>query len=455
METSQYVYHVLHTPPDQKYLDLVGTYLLGERLADPFALDVTEEHIGDAYVEREGIRQALLQPGCTLILGHHGIGKTTLVRYLKTKLEEEKETSSALNILVPIPRIRAALSPDQFNAGKISILTAQKTAQLIFESFWKTFIVEGITSTYLDDLRKKYDWMLKLRDFYHAYASSACVTDDFELRAWIEAEETTSFPVQETPEGKLQRLVAFITHPKALEDVFGKLDPWPYTRVRLFIDGLERFSEKALQRLIQDAQQFYYSHWERLDLKLFINAHKERTIQQLSCVQDGRVPVYRLPSWTKSELRTLVENRMIPHLPEGEFAMEGPSLTDRINQSIVNFIKSRMITRLPEGKSAREETSSKHRIGRSIVKRMKEDFFFELLLEHAPEHRPSSFYTQDNNRLYPTPLQVLQLTRVLLAAIAGSFLNDTPNLSAKYLEDIVHNYWNLVEAHRLEEIDGE
>jgi hypothetical protein len=206
----------------------------------------------------------------------------------------------------------------------------------------------------------------------------------------------------------LQRLLTFITRPEeALRDVLGEIKPWPYHRVRLFIDGTEHFSGPAVQRLARDAQQLYSSYRETLDLKLFVDVVWERTIRQLSCVQQGRVPVYTLPVWTRAEFHTLLEKRISAHLPSGE--SEDALTLDHGAK------------RLPIPLQARE-------------------VFFDLILEAAPRKRLPEIETSTQRQSHPTPLQILRLTRGILA-VAGDLKSAESRPTKEELKKIINAYW--------------
>jgi len=430
----EYVRHALQALPDHKYLALVNTYLLGRNISsnewvDPFAPDIPEEQIANVYTKREGIEKTVLQPGFTIILGEHGIGKSTLLHSYKFTFETIRQDSQArpytLNIPASISRIRAVLPSESLHTGKESILTAQRTAILVFQAFWETFITGRLSSEYLGTLRKRRDWMIELRNFYKIYASQTCLVEDFELEAWLKAgDPPISLSIEETSEAQLRRLLEFITKHPALKDIFG--EPWLYPKVCLLVDGIEHLSGLDAQRLIQDAQQIYHSHWEYLDLKLFVDAHYEEIITQFPLVQDDRIPVYRLPSWTRSELHELTENRLNAYLPDGDPAPESPDYWSSKLSSLVQVD------------------------------------FFALILNEAPEQRPSPFPLSNSDseaqsasrKQHPTPLQILQLTRLLLAATAGSFLSDKPKLKRKDLKEITDAYWKTVKTHTSEETDG-
>ncbi len=412
--------------PDRQYLDLVNYHLLGrtssDRLVDPFAPDIAEDRIGDAYVAREDVEAAVRQPGCSILLGESGIGKTTLAYYFVNKIA--RDNPRALVISVPIPKIRAALDPESFNAGKVSILTAKSVATLIFKEFWKTFIVGLSSPNHLETLRKNRGWMEELRDFYGMYASAGLSIEDFELGAWLHPQhDPPRYPVQETSEANLQRLLMFVTRPEeALRDVWGKTKPWPYQRVRLFIDGTEHFSGPAVQRLARDAQQLYSSYRETLDLKLFIDAAWENTIRQLSCVQQGRVPLYTLPVWTRAEFHTLLEKRISAHLPSGE---------------------------------SEDALTLEHGAKRLPMPRQTQEAFFDLILEAAPKERPPEIGAASLSRSHPTPLQILRLARGVLAAV-GTLKSDKSRPTKEELKRIVNAYWDreLKEKEWKEPHDG-
>lgn len=409
-ETIQYIQYSL---PDRQYLRLVNLYLLGrrpsDRFLDPFAPDIAEDRTGDAYVEREEVEKAVLQPGCSILLGESGIGKTTLTRYFVNKIAQGDDPRSLI-IPVPIPSIRAALPPESFNAGEISILTAESVAILVFKAFWYALIVNPSSrKEHLGTLRTSERWMRSLRNFYGKYASAALPVEDFELRAWLYAQERSAdHSVRETSEASLQRLLAFITEPGVLKDVYGRTKSWPYPRVRLFVDGTEHFSGPAVQRLMRDAQQLYHSYRERLDLKLFVDATWQTTARQLSCVQQGRVPLYTLPAWTQAELRTLLKKRISAHLRPGES-----------EEALPLDYWSR---RLPMPPTARAS-------------------FFELILEAAPESRSSEFSPSHSERLEPTPLQILRLTRGLLAVVSR-LTHDSTRPTKEDLKEMIAAYWD-------------
>jgi hypothetical protein len=407
---AQYIQDAL---PDRQYLRLVNLYLLGressDRFLDPFAPDIVEDRTGDAYVERKEVEEAVLQPGCSILLGKPGIGKTTLARYFVNKIAEG-EVSRSLVISMPIPSIRAALPPDPFNAGEISVLTAESVAILVFKAFWYALIVDPTSrKEHLGTLRTSERWMRSLRNFYGKYASAALPVEDFELHAWLNARECSAdYSVKETSEASLQGLLAFVTDPAVLKDVYGRTTLWPYPRVRFFVDGTEHFSGPAVQRLMRDAQQLYHSYRGKLDLKLFLDSTWQTTARQLSWVQQGRVPLYTLPAWTQAELRTLLKKRISAHLRPGESEEALPL--------------EYWARRLPMPAAAQAS-------------------FFDIILEAAPESRSSEFPPPHSKRLNPNPLQILRLTRGLLG-VASRLMHDSTRPTKKDLKEIVDAYWN-------------
>lgn len=406
--------HIQHALPNQEYLHLVNRKVLARpnsaRLVDPFAPDIALDRALSAYVQREAVEAAISQPGCGVLLGRTGIGKTTLVRYFVKNIWATG-SPSALIIPIPIMRIRSALPAVSFNEGKISILTSEKVATLIFGAFWNDFIVRQVSPQYFDALRKNYEWMSTLRTFYHTCGTESLPSEDFELLSWLQAKDSTSEPAtQKTWEANLRSLLNFITEPEALEDIFGFSKPWPYPRVRLFIDGTEHFSGSAVQRLIQDAQQLYYSYGSYLDFKLFLDTTYDGIVRGLSCVQEGRVPLYEIPGWTRVKMRNLLAGRISTYLRSGD--------SGEMTDESVNTTLSEAARRLPLTPSAKAH-------------------FWSRILDEVPDSPES----QGAAQRYPTPLQILRLTRGTLAAAAGCFTRYAPPLDTNSLNEIITAYW--------------
>jgi len=387
--------------PNQKYKEFVARYLLGQEVGqppvDPFAVDVAADKFEGIYVDRGDIESEISQLRTGIILGPEGSGKTTLFRKLPALLP-----SPTLVVRLPLAQIGASVPEQELMEGKVSPLTADLLVRHIFDAYWEDlFLKPGNRERFLPQLRQDQRWMTRLRWFYQRCCPlHPQIAREFELMAWLNA-APSSEPLgpKITAEDTLRELVNFVAATTWYEERFGATLLPPYARIQVLVDGTERLSNWAITRLVQDAQRLYDLYLGHLQFTLFVDSAWRTQIENMECVRQGRVTVYRLPEWSPERLREILHRRLTAHR-RGEFA---------------EYDWGKLI---PDGHLTAAAKSQ----------------FVGAIVDGA-----TRVYQKDDD--LDAPVHVLRIARGLVAACGGNWQQYAPPLRDEHIKELVDYYW--------------
>jgi hypothetical protein len=309
MNSQERRHKMRHGVPTQRYLEFVARALLGkdEAAGDPFGLEVPAGKLDDAYVIRDSVVQAM-QPGQTTItMGAEGSGKTMLFRKavaLRTanSLIVRLSLAGLLRIgEVPVSELARPLSPDAI-------------ARSIFNEYWEVTLRDvSRRAAHLDIYRKDPWWMARLRWFYRTMQPfRPDLPEEFELMTWLRAKPTSAvFSSQISAEERLREVLSFVTAEPPLQFGPGLSGARPYTRVHLFIDGIDHLSDTHIRQILDDFEWLYEMRPDTLSYTLFVSSALKDRVHALGTVAQGRITVQEVPAWTKPELEELLLRRLI------------------------------------------------------------------------------------------------------------------------------------------------
>lgn len=419
--------------PNITYLEYINRNLLqrdkNASLVDPLAIDIPQHKLESAYVERKNVQYEVSRQGSQVIIGRHGCGKTTLLKHIAEKSLSESLSdgsdpleSRTLIVKLPLADVIATVGEKELLEGEASCLTTERLASHIFETFWQQIPLKAkplpashhapFLNDYLQILRRDTDWMLKLRWFYQRYHPLPMIAPgDFELMAWLQAEHTPYFNTQLQDEEALRQLVLFITKPIWEEIQFGKVPPWPYDRVQIYIDGIERLSNHALSRLFQDTQKLQDMALGYVDVKLFVDPTCRDYVQKLDCVQQGRICLYEFPQWTQPEIEALLNARIRAWMPQ-----ENPESLSEEWSWVELLVRAGGI---------------QTRDTRTII---------DIITRGALQS-----YRKSPEDKIDAPVHALRLARGMVAACAGCWgtTEVKPPLNAEQCSKIIEQYWSV------------
>lgn len=204
----------------------------------------------------------------------------------------------------------------------------------------------------------------------------------------------------------MQELIHFVTYTSPLQE---RLDAalsqfqQPYKEIQILIDGTEHLSNRAVVRLLQDAQRLYDSYLDRVPFKLFADSALKAQLEDMACVRQGRVAVYCLPEWDAVELQGVLYRRLQAY-GQGEFAEYDWS----------KLIPDTHLT--PAAKSQ----------------------FVPTIVNGARR-------AYQNGDGLDAPIHVLRLARGLVAACAGCWKDQgyTSPLDYNQVKELADRYWNI------------
>jgi hypothetical protein len=382
----------------------------GQTLYDPFALNVSQDEMESVYVERDQAEEQVRQPGNRIILGRKGTGKTTLSRRLSASLPKQ-----ALVVQLPLSRMGTLAPEDKLMEGKVSLLTADLLVQYIFNAYWESlFRDHAKRARYIPSLRQNPWWMVTLHWFYeHSPPLHPEIPEEFELMSWLNSPSSAQTFRPHAPEDRLRELIRLITF---RQERYGAPPAQPYVQIHVLIDGTERPSNLAINRLLCDTQHLHDLYLTQVQFKLFADLTWQKQIQDLDCVRQGYVTLYRLPQWGAGDLARMLYLRLKSRT-QGEF---------------VSFDSERDWGTLAEYNWGKMMPSN-------VLEPGIKSEFVQAIVNGA-----TRVYQKKESDL-DAPIHVLRLARSLLAACAGCWaeFGYQPPLTAEQIGELVDLYWNI------------
>lgn len=303
--------------------DKAGQYLGRDGLGDPFAVQISSQAQADLYVIRSNIEAELSRPGLTIVLGSRGSGKTTLLHCYgpKSRRRDARDRSLVVRLALNQPS-----SADSFS-GRPRYLSYSMLAAEIFDSFWTSLMQDAVRrrATYHVHLREDKPWRTKLHWFFqHLTPREPYICDEFELMAWLRSSlDHSPFAGTMTPDALLRQLVHFVTTPYQIGMDKYNLGA-AYSRIEVLIDFGISAAAAALRDLLAEIEALCRLNLGRFEFKVFLDSAWKDVVEQLSCVEEGRLALYELPRWTEAELIELLRAR----LPGSPAAMPPSHLSD-------------------------------------------------------------------------------------------------------------------------------
>ncbi len=309
--------------PNKRYLDFVRDHVLTpakDIYVDPLAVDISQEVIKRVFVIREHVEEEITSPGCRIVIGPVGSGKTTLVNHLSTNQStiSRKGTTitddSPLTVVLLRSEINMLLAEHDFLEGRTSVASSRIFVHKVFDTYWDYITAH---ETFLWVMRRSpewAEWLHRLRWFYqHCLPVQRWLPKEPDLMAFLDGDDSTlPYSSHITSEQALRALVSFITTPldERVIPVGNEIMPRSFTRVQILIDGTESFSTPGFKRLLVDIQQLYELLYPKIEFKLFSDeSWLGNILDDMECVNEGRVPIYSLPVWNEKELKELLLSR--------------------------------------------------------------------------------------------------------------------------------------------------
>ena len=393
--------------PTQKYLTFVAKHLLrrdgASSLVDPFAIDFSEKDaLERGFILRTRIERELLNPGPQIILGKDGSGKTLLFRKLPRLMPAD-----VLNVSLPLAEIGDSVWGEKVLNGEISLLTAEILIPRIFNAYWENLFTNPVKRIlYYPQLRQNRWWLSRLLWFFRQYPPARSVlAEEFELMAWLNLSSVESpFNPLISAEERLRELAQFVTLSIPLSERTGENFPVsPYQQIQVLVDGTEHLSEKAVRRLVQDAQYLHDLYLSGFSFKLFMGMTWRSQIHEMDCVRQGRMNIILMPAWDEEELKQMLAQRVRAYTQDEDF-----NWVDLIGQDYLDLM------------------------GRT---------YFIRTITHKLT------LAKEHDTKLDAPIHALRLARAFVAACAGCWddVGFCPPISYAQLLDLANIYWSEME----------
>lgn len=305
----------LQSLPDSHYLEFCQRYLLLEAMSqcDPFSIVVPDACLKNAYVHRAeaDVERAVLESPSlvTFMLGPRGRGKTTLMQVTRTRGLSEQALIVRIPIAFCVGRLFNGDSDDQ-NAG---LRLRQAILRNTFIAFWDVLRQPDHYQPYLTGRRQDVQWMDHLRWVYqHLGPIRLPPLDDFVLMDWFQIQLTTTDPHSKiSPIQLLHELASVITAPPSRS--YGA-SPSRYHRTVLIFLDTDFLSYPEIMWLIQEGVlRLSIELPESCRVVLLLDSEWEHKLLEVMGWSIGKVALYKLPAWTKSDLEELLRLRLVAH----------------------------------------------------------------------------------------------------------------------------------------------
>jgi hypothetical protein len=254
--------------------------------------------------------------------------------------------------------------------------------------------------------------MITLRRFYRLFPHQPPISHEFELMAWLNAPSSNDLITSGIPaEEILRELVLFVTSEPTKRELFGVSLPQPYLQIQIILDGVVSLSNRAVTRLIQDAQRLHDLRLGNLEYKIFAEPACQSQLEAMDCVRRGHVALYRLPPWSEESLQQMLRLRL-------KSSVQGASSNDT-DYDLGRFIPS---SRLKAGARS-------------------------LLAKTIAEGALRAYEANDS---LDAPIHALRLARGLVAACAGCWKEAgyDPPLDHSQIQELIDCYWTTEEGKR-------